>query len=440
MFPRAVPEWLDALERLATPLANYYDFERLDWLHLAGQMGAETNGLRLRNMTENMYFTTPARVRKVYSYRIRKALRQDADFRAEYRSLRRASKMLIRNPKKLADVVYGGREGTPWMQGSRYVGRGPTQITHLDNYAAIYAQLQQQDVALLSDGVSSSRVTNLVENPEQLATDPELGIRAAFADFHLKNLSRWARQDDGDSVSATLNTGHHSRKRITNNLSGRRTWTNKAKRVWPEGSLATTSVEIVSEIAHSAAVAENLPISEGSHGEHVEALQRLLKGKGFAVGDIDGHYGKITGRAVVAFQNEYDLPVDGNIDVEDIDALNNATRTDLGAREMAADVPGSQQLAAAKAIKRSAEVGGTGTAVEVVAQAGFGFSPLGLATDALGQVGDVVSRVTAVGLEIEPQYVVVLILLVASPIVWRWASKVFAARVAAHRSGLNTTR
>ena len=333
----------------------------------------------------------------------------------------------------LADVVYGGREGTPWMQGSRFIGRGPTQITHRDNYAEVTRHLNLQYVALISAGVTG-RAVDLVENPELLATDPELGVRSAFADYEIKKLSRWARQDDVDSVSATLNTGSHKRKSITNNLSGRRRWVRKARKVWPTGSLAVDTPTIVAEIAHSESVAAISTISRGSHGPAVEVAQRLLTTKGFAVGEIDGHYGPIMARAVAAFQDAYHLPNDGDLDADDMDALKNEAAPDLGDRATATDVPGSRQIAAGKAIQRATGTTVSATAVEVGADWLFGFSPFEFVMQTLERAGAVVSKASAISFSVEPKHVAIVVVCIAAPPAWVWARKIIAARIAAHQT------
>ncbi len=443
MFPRAIPEWLDALDKLGPALADFYDFERLDWVHLVGQIGAETDGLRLRNMQENMYFTTRKRVLAVYKYRLGVALKKDAGIRAKYRTRTRLADALLRNPKMLADVVYGGREGTPWMAGSCYIGRGPTQITHRDNYAEVARHLKLQDVVLIPDGIAD-RAVDLVENPELLAEDPELGIRSAFADFEIKKLSRWARQDNVDAVSATLNTGGYSAKRLTytNNLSGRRQWVAKAKGIWPEGSLAApataVSHEIVHETAQNGAETGVSTISRGSQGLAVEAAQRLLIAKGFVLGTVDGHYGPLMARAVAAFQDAYHLPIDGDLDADDMVALRGNDVPDLGDRAIATDVPGSDQIAAGKLVGRSTKTGlGLGV-TEGVGNA-FGFSPFNAAMDVLGRAGEAVSKVSSLGLAIQPKHVAIVVVCLAAPPMWLWARKTIAKRVEAHRTS-NFTR
>lgn len=223
MYPRAIPEWLDAMAEVAPPLAKFYGFNRLDWVHFCGQIGAETSGLSLAKMQENMNFTTQKRILEVYSYRLGVALQREPALKAKYGTREKLAASLVRNPKELADLVYGGREGTPWRQGSKYIGRGPTQITHLNNYKAIGEEIARQP---------GGGAFDLVNNPELLASDPELGIRSAFADWHLKGLSRWARKDDCDTLSDALNTGNIRDNVKPHGLPERRRQTALAKIIW----------------------------------------------------------------------------------------------------------------------------------------------------------------------------------------------------------------
>lgn len=76
MFPRALSEWIDALVELSPMLCEHYQIERLEWCHMMGQAAAETDGLSIRDMTENMRFTSAKRIIEVYSYRLRLAVRE----------------------------------------------------------------------------------------------------------------------------------------------------------------------------------------------------------------------------------------------------------------------------------------------------------------------------------------------------------------------------
>ena len=143
MFPNALPEWMAAFSKIAPELARYYKWTDHDWRHFCGQVYAETNGLSLRTMRENMRFTTASRIKTVYSYRLRLALKNDRALAREHGTVDNLAAFLVGKPDLLADIVYSSREGTPAGMGHRYIGRGPTQITHLDNYAAIRDEIRR---------------------------------------------------------------------------------------------------------------------------------------------------------------------------------------------------------------------------------------------------------------------------------------------------------
>lgn len=227
-IPNALSPWSSFFKQLAPSLIEHYDMVSLEWCHFAGQMGHETNGLSLANMRENMNFRTARRILQVYRYRLNLCLnkvnsdKEDEPAWVKGKSVDYMAQYLIGKPEELARIVYGGREGTPWYQGHLYIGRGPTQITHKDNYEAISNEIAKQPNVTFID---------LVAKPE-LLEEPEWGVRSAFADWHIKGLRKYALADQTDRVSAALNTGSPNRIDITNGLQSRRLWTNKAKRIW----------------------------------------------------------------------------------------------------------------------------------------------------------------------------------------------------------------
>lgn len=250
MYPQALPAWLDAFERLAPALCAFYDFERLDWVHFNGQIAAETNNLQLKRMEENMRFKSADRIVEVYGYRLNRAVQKGWPIGGTYFTNRvDLARFLVGKPKLLADVVYGDREGTPVMQGSRFVGRGPTQITHLNNYRAIGREIARQPGGAAFD---------LVNRPELLADDAELGIRSAFADWHIKGLSRYARADDCDTLSDALNTGNVHDNVRPNGLPRRRAETLRAKKIWNE------DFEVVANKVEAAAPSNMAQSTEGN--------------------------------------------------------------------------------------------------------------------------------------------------------------------------------
>jgi predicted chitinase len=310
LYPQALPQWRDAMVRLAPELCAHYEFDRLRWVHFAGPViGAETNGLSLSPMEENMNYRAP-RILEVFDYRLGKALQRPEWKR--YGSKRKLAEYLAGKPDELAKVVYSGREGTPEGSGHLYKGRGPTQCTHLNNYRAAGNEVAKQPGGGKFD---------LVANPQQLARDPELGIRVAFAEWHLKSLNRWADIDDWQNVSSVLNTGSAGKWSITNGKEHRQRWYTKACSIWPEDRV------------YEVAKAEIGVLKEGDSGEEVRRLQELLKEKNYFVGNIDDEFGTLTRHAVLAFQSDHGLLADGKVGALTLAALEKAPPRDLGERE-----------------------------------------------------------------------------------------------------------
>ncbi len=100
-------------------------------------------------LEENLYYSTPERVRAIFSTRVG--------------SLSDAAK-LIKNPQGLANTVYANRNGnrdTASGDGWRYRGRGLFQLTFADNYRAAgdalsKAYLSQPDLVSQAEGAALS--------------------------------------------------------------------------------------------------------------------------------------------------------------------------------------------------------------------------------------------------------------------------------------------
>lgn len=427
MFPRALPEWLDALEDLAPKLCAHYGVERLEWCHMAGQIAAETDGLSLRRMAENMRFTSTKRIMEVYSYRLGLAIQAGPVFGKSYASKVALAGALVNQPEMLADVVYGGphgREGTPPWQGSRYIGRGPLQTTHLNNYRAARDEIRKQP--------GGKACPDLVEHPEVLADDPGMGVRALFAEWSIKGLRRWALADDCDTLSDVLNTGNARDNVKPHGLPRRRRETARAKAIWPAGQDRPAE-------PHSAPVAGVLVLREGMRGQDVLAAQKLLVARGYAVGAVDGKFGPLTRRAVLAFQGEHALPVDGALDAADMAVLEQTAPLDLGARAEATTVPGSDQVAAGAAIKRTGGAALLAGAAEISGDV-MGVSPVGIASAYLEHIGGLLGKVSGLGMAVPPKVVTLALVCIAGLTLWKWGAAIIERRVEKYRAGLDLSR
>lgn len=436
MFPHARKDWIDAFENLSNPLVAHYDMSRLDWCHFCGQIEAETNGLQLNPMRENMNYTSASRILKIFSYRLGLFIRKDGTLNGRsFRSKYTLAQYLVRKPKHLADVTYGGREGTPWLEGSKYLGRGPFQTTHRNNYRAAATEIARQP--------SADDVPDLVSEPEVLAHNAEMGVRAAFAEFKLKKLSPWARKDDVWSVSKILNTGSRKSRVQPHGLRRRRRGTARAKAIWTSGSW-----EQPTETALPKTTTPDLILDVGDRGDDVLALQKALQQKGYFSGDLDGIYGQLTRRAVVAFQDEHGLPVTGSVNWDEQstfrDVLNATDKIDLGKREQISEK--DLRKSGSRTIKNfdffgrlskmwTAIIGALGLdklfefgAFETVVSQGEKVKSLG---DRAGQL---------IGYDIPWMWVLIVSGLVLGLWAWRKVNQGIAARVQDSREGKNLGR
>jgi peptidoglycan hydrolase-like protein with peptidoglycan-binding domain len=86
--------------------------------------------------------------------------------------------------------------------------------------------------------------------------------------------------------------------------------------VMADGVVGATTWEKLDEADKSDPTLRN-----GSRGIAVRGLERRLIAAGFGVDDVDGHFGAQTEAAVRAFQQRYELPVDGVVGQQTWDRL-----------------------------------------------------------------------------------------------------------------------
>lgn len=209
MFPRGQPAWLDALEIIGPELAARHGVTSAErWRQLAAQIAAETDGLALRHMRENMHYSA-ARLLEVYAYRIGLAQANNPRFRG--RSRAEIAHELAGNPDLLAETVYGGRSDIGNSQpgdGARYIGRGPLQTTGREWYAKLGRAI----------GV------DLLAQPE-LLEEPYVAWKASFAEWEMLGCNALADRCSVDLVSRRVNGG-------TNGLARRRAEYHRASVIW----------------------------------------------------------------------------------------------------------------------------------------------------------------------------------------------------------------
>lgn len=169
------------LAKINTPL-------RLE--HFLAQVSHESSGGS--HLEESLTYTTTARIMQVWPSRFKNAT-QAAPF--------------VRQPRKLANEVYGGRMGNrPHTDdGWDYRGRGLIQITGRDTYAELGSHV----------GI------DLLNHPE-LANDGEHALTVACAFWNSRPCNAAADADDLERVTRLINGGLHG-------LDERRIWLQKWK-------------------------------------------------------------------------------------------------------------------------------------------------------------------------------------------------------------------
>jgi len=101
----------------ARAISNHYGLSAKRASHILGQSHHESAGFK--RVSEGLYYSTPDRIQAVWPSRFKTVA--DAEPYAK-------------NPKGLADKVYGGRMGNDG-EGYKWRGRGFLQLTGKDNYS-----------------------------------------------------------------------------------------------------------------------------------------------------------------------------------------------------------------------------------------------------------------------------------------------------------------
>jgi len=254
------------------PLLEQYEINTpMRLAHFIGQGLVETGYLTLR--VENLNYSA-ARLREIFP---------------NYFHTEELAREYERQPERIANRVYADRlgNGPPESgEGWRYRGRGFFQLTGKDNYRR-YGEVAGVD---------------LVNDPELIERDLKKSIQVAAAYFQHVGLGPYADRDDSAAVSRGVNRGDPRAARPAHGEALRIQWTNKAM------DLVRDPQALLARAANDEA------LRSGATGERVRTLQAALSQLGYAVGPVDGVFGPATRRAVLAFQDEHELPVTGAVD------------------------------------------------------------------------------------------------------------------------------
>lgn len=179
-------------------------------------------------------------------------------------------------------AAYEGREDLGNIHagdGKRYKGRGLIQLTGRANYRKIGEALDLP----------------LEDNPE-IAAEPVTSLKIACEYWKTRNINAAADGDDLIKATKLVNGG-------LNGLDDRRKYLQKAK-------TALANIEGIRVALNEGG--NSTVLRRGSFGDAVRELQELLIAKGFDI-SIDSDFGPATELAVMMFQKNNSLVVDGII-------------------------------------------------------------------------------------------------------------------------------
>jgi len=208
------------------------------------------------------------------------------------------------NPKALAIKTYGGRMGNkaaPSEDGWKYRGMGIKQLTGRENVTEFNKWIHANAKKL---GLNANEIPDFVENPENLLKFPWAFLSAGF--FWLTK-GVWKYANDTVKATEIINGGRNA-------LDLRQAAVNKAKKVF--------TADIVSEKTKKPPKNQFDPLLK----EYQEKLNRIAAVKekpAYNVGKVDGWHGAKTEKALLAFQKDVGITVDGTMDEEDRFAIDN---------------------------------------------------------------------------------------------------------------------
>lgn len=195
------------------------------------------------------------------------------------------------------------------------------------------------------------------------------------------------------------------------------------------GLIATPSRRALEKLELPEAADTKRPtLRQGARGRDVRLLQQELTDLGYHVGRIDGHFGRRTRAAVLAFQEDNHLIADGIVGPATYEALADAQPRLIGAERASATVfslaGGGSRIASA-----SITQGATGALVA-------GGGALGLLEQASGTVSRITEAVGPFGdtLRLLGPWIGAAVLVAGTIVVWQ-SIKAGRARVEDHRTG-----
>jgi putative chitinase len=192
LAPNAKDVYLAAFDLAPAVLPQYGITTPLPVAHFMAQVLHESGALTI--VSESLNYTHPERLMEVWPSRFKSVA---------------MAQPFVRNPSKLAEMVYGGRMGNVNPgDGARFIGRGLLQLTGRESYLK-FGKIVGAD---------------LEGNPD-LAADARFALAIAAAEWQASNCNAFADHDDVRAVTRAINGG-------LNGFEERKAWLVKTKQVW----------------------------------------------------------------------------------------------------------------------------------------------------------------------------------------------------------------
>lgn len=385
--PRARADYVDALVKGAETFEKYGITTEMRMAHFLANVLHETGGFTI--VRENMNYTAK-RIGQVWPSRPE-------------------AKRYANNPQGLANCVYNGRMGNRkgTDDGWLFRGGGMMQTTGRDNYERLEK----------ATGLPFASKPETIENA---------GASLVAAAWEFQKFLSYADK------------GEKGLRAVCNGINRGNPASSQEPIGWADRQLCFARALNALQVCVVAPDDDVLEV--GDHGEDVKKLQQRLIDLHYQVGKVDGVFGSRVRAAVLAFQAENDLPLDGKVGPVTAKALaEEPTPMPLGDRasEGAAELraAGSTTIQATDTLKTAATLTGTASAAYAAAdQTGMLDAVSGLTTDLKqfqGLAGEIVTISTWA---LSKWY---FLLPIAAYIVYRYAKQIELRKVIKHQLGLD---
>jgi N-acetyl-anhydromuramyl-L-alanine amidase AmpD len=187
----------------------------------------------------------------------------------------------------------------------------------------------------------------------------------------------------------------------------------------PRRKIDTNPVFPLEDLRHKTldfAKFERFPIGIGDHGDDVFAIQnRLVRlGYGSIVKKPDGHFGPLTKRAVIAWQSENDIDLDGELSEDEFNQLVNRKSKEMASGEVEDRKKSLRNEAAAAGVGTTLAVG-VNTLPDADLESVWSVLMAGLT-----RAGELATKITSTGMSLNPTAAAYVVAGVLTYSVVRW--------------------